>query len=549
MAQPTEAQPQLQLRIGQRIEAEHFRGTIRYVGEVPSTKGVWLGVEWDEKERGKHSGEHNGTKYFDCLFPGTGSFTRPSDKINVGQTLLAVLRERYVDEDKDVKDLFLGQSGIKVDVYDFERVKEKQKNLDQMVTVGLAHTNVATTADFEETQKTCPNITDLDLSSTLVETWKDVADICAPLSSLDVLRLNRNRFHPLTDQLSLDYGFRNLRCLALNRVYLTWDEVELLEPSMPKLKILQIGYNQFTELGKTNKTVPIMSQKVKGFANLKELHLEGNMFTDWNQILRLSHLPKLVSLDLSENKIENILGPQDENDFKALKSLRLNDNCLRDWTSIDHLGRYTGLTTVWLGENHFMDTGLMGQASGGSSHGTDSRIVTIARMPHMKNINGSEVTMKNRLDAELYYTKHVALSTKNMDQEAIRAIHPRFEELCQVHGPPDTSEEYLKATSEILKDRLIAITLVSKDSIDGPVKATFQKKLLGTMTVKSLKNLAQKLMRIPALRQEMVFLTNDPDYENVKVQVWFADDMRQISYYDVKEGEEIIVLDKNRANK
>jgi hypothetical protein len=50
------------------------------------------------------------------------------------------------------------------------------------------------------------------------------------------------------------------------------------------------------------------------------------------------------------------------------------------------------------------------------------------------------------------------------------------------------------------------------------VKATFQKNLLGTMKVKSLKNLAQKLMRIPAMRQDLVFLTDDPDYENVKVR-------------------------------
>jgi dynactin complex subunit len=59
------AQPQF--RVGQRIEVEDMRGTIRYIGEVPSTKGTWLGVEWDDKERGKHSGEHNGVKYFDCL--------------------------------------------------------------------------------------------------------------------------------------------------------------------------------------------------------------------------------------------------------------------------------------------------------------------------------------------------------------------------------------------------------------------------------------------------------------------------------------------------
>lgn len=31
---------------------------------------------------------------------------------------------------------------------------------------------------------------------------------------------------PLTSQPSLDYAFKNLRCLALNRVYFPWDEVQ-----------------------------------------------------------------------------------------------------------------------------------------------------------------------------------------------------------------------------------------------------------------------------------------------------------------------------------
>ncbi|KAK3810001.1 MAG: hypothetical protein J3Q66DRAFT_62075 [Benniella sp.] len=537
------AQPQF--RVGQRIEVEDMRGTIRYIGEIPSTKGTWLGVEWDDKERGKHSGEHNGVKYFDCLFPGTGSFTRPSDKIHVGQTLLEVLKDRYVDEEKSATELYLGQSKIKVDVYDFDRVKATQKNLHLMVTVGLAHTNVATAADFEETQKTCPSINDLDISSTLVETWKDVADICAPLSKLDVLRLNRNRFRPLETQPSLEYGFKNIRCLALNRVYVSWDEVELLEPSMPNVKILQIGYNLFTELGKSDSSAPIANQKVKGFANLEDLHLEGNLLSDWNQILRLSQLPKLKSLDLSENKFERILGPLDEGDFKTLVSLRLNENNLNEWSSIDQLGRYTAIKTVWLGKNPIMNMTLQGEMVDGRDR-HDARVTTIAKMPHLQNMNGSEITSKNRIDAELYYLKQVGMLTKGMDQAAIRSLHPQFERLCGIHGSPDVSEEYLKATSEMLKDRLLALTLVSKDSINGTVKASFQKNLLGTMKVKSLKNLAQKLMRIPAMRQDLVFLTDDPDYENVKVEVWLSDDMREISYYDVKDGVEIIVLDKSK---
>ena len=28
--------------------------------------GLWLGVEWDNPERGKHDGSHEGTVYFKC---------------------------------------------------------------------------------------------------------------------------------------------------------------------------------------------------------------------------------------------------------------------------------------------------------------------------------------------------------------------------------------------------------------------------------------------------------------------------------------------------
>ncbi|KAI1293410.1 hypothetical protein EDD11_008419 [Mortierella claussenii] len=521
-----------QLKVGQRIESEHVRGTIRYLGQVPSTKGEWIGVEWDDKERGKHSGEHNGVKYFECLFPGTGSFTRMSPKIHVGSTLLQVLNERYVDKEKDAQgQLYLGNSSIVVDVFDFERVKDRQRKLHLMEVVGLANTNVAYASDFDETQKT--SIQDLDLTATLVATWKDVADICAPLIHLDVLRLNRNRFQPLPDQPSFLYAFKNLRCLALNRVYMKWDEFTLLEPSLPNLQILQIGFNLFLELGKSeDSSTPVSLQKVKGFANLQELHLEGNIFEDWNQILRLSHLPKLASLDLSENKIKSVLAPHDEHDFRVLTSLRLADNLVQDWSSIDHIGRYTALKSVWIGNNPIMAKSPVNGLGGTASF--DPQTASIVRMPHVQHLNGSEVTKTSRLDAELYYLKHVAMTTQNTEPTAILALHPRFEELCQIHGRPDTGDEYRKATSEILKDRLIAITLVSKDKVDGPVKASFQRNVLGTMTVKSLKNLAQKLLRIPALRL---------------ITVPLKDDMRQILHYDVKDGEEIIVLDKTKMDK
>lgn len=71
--------------------------------------------------------------------------------------------------------------------------------------------------------------------------------------------------------------------------------MNLLEPSLPNLEILQIGFNLITELGKSDESSPVAEQKIKGFEKLENLHLEGNKLMDWNHVLRLSRFPKYVS--------------------------------------------------------------------------------------------------------------------------------------------------------------------------------------------------------------------------------------------------------------
>jgi len=57
-----------QFYIGRRLSYDSQLCTVRYIGEVTGTKsGTWLGVEWDDPTRGKHTGEHNGVKYFECM--------------------------------------------------------------------------------------------------------------------------------------------------------------------------------------------------------------------------------------------------------------------------------------------------------------------------------------------------------------------------------------------------------------------------------------------------------------------------------------------------
>ena len=60
-------------RIGTRILLSGYIGTIKFVGPVHGTAGTWLGVEWDDPQRGKHDGAKDGVQYFVCTWVVCGS--------------------------------------------------------------------------------------------------------------------------------------------------------------------------------------------------------------------------------------------------------------------------------------------------------------------------------------------------------------------------------------------------------------------------------------------------------------------------------------------
>ena len=55
-------------RLGERIEHDGQAATIRYIGPVPDKSESWLGIEYDEPSRGKHSGTVGRVELFDCEY-------------------------------------------------------------------------------------------------------------------------------------------------------------------------------------------------------------------------------------------------------------------------------------------------------------------------------------------------------------------------------------------------------------------------------------------------------------------------------------------------
>ena len=89
--------------IGCRVQIGECKATVKYVGEVQSQTGVWIGLEWDDAGRGKNDGSTGGCRYFQCRQAGAGSFMRHekfASQAMFGQIVLDSLKDRYGDQTK-----------------------------------------------------------------------------------------------------------------------------------------------------------------------------------------------------------------------------------------------------------------------------------------------------------------------------------------------------------------------------------------------------------------------------------------------------------------
>lgn len=219
-------------------------------------------------------------RYVDCVLivgagksnhSTAGSFVRPSRPADKPRGFLEALREKYSSEfleqelvrqqqghengfayGKDPLQDSIEISGKVVEKVGFDKIRQKLAELQELKIVLLDGLRVAgILADDDdaegverekacrEIEETCPKITELDLSRSLLTRWKDVNDICRRLGRLKVLKLkyvpsvasgfartklllnSGNRLGPVEDGLT----FAGITELHLNETLFSWDEV------------------------------------------------------------------------------------------------------------------------------------------------------------------------------------------------------------------------------------------------------------------------------------------------------------------------------------
>ncbi|RPD80376.1 hypothetical protein L226DRAFT_500829 [Lentinus tigrinus ALCF2SS1-7] len=540
--------------VGTRITHSGSLGTVRYVGPVDGTQGVWLGIEWDDPKRGKHDGVKDGKRYFTCLVPNSGSFVRPTAAgISYGVTFLHALTSKYIEiphGSASLEKVILGSSGgaIEVEAVGLDKIRNNLARLERLREVSLDNECVSRADSPGEIGRTCPGIRGLDLTKNLIATWGTVAAITVELQNLRSLSLNQNRLMPPDSSQLNAVAFQCLEELQISATLITWDEFQTLLPHMPALKAVEFGYNRM-------KAVSSNTWPANG--TVQVVNLDSNELDSFQDVCSALHnLSKIQRLILTSNAIPKIdPPPSDEESPKVdgtvsrsplhgIKHLALAFNRIATWHDIDMLQHWClELESLTLAGNPLIDD---------RSHASYARPFTIAKIPSLKSLDGAAISMRERRDSELLYLSHIAKQTfASVDEK--RAAHPQWEALSTKHGVTDAPAA--PEPQDTLSNRLTTIRIyhgasAPPTSLPADERARYlgqckteSLRVLSTMSVRTLRMKLIKSLKIPKARQGSVRLWMVlPDGHLVELDEEFAG--RDLAYWGVDEDTQFILVDE-----
>uniref|UniRef100_A0A8B9BLM1 Tubulin-specific chaperone E n=1 Tax=Anser brachyrhynchus TaxID=132585 RepID=A0A8B9BLM1_9AVES len=498
--------------LGRRVLCGTERATVRYVGGLPAAAGIWLGVEWDDPQRGKHDGTYEGTQYFKCRHPRGGSFIRPN-KANFGVDFLTAVKDRYGLKEQDVQNgtkntLVLGKKTV--ELIGMDSIAEQQSQLNLLVDISVRECAVSHAGQKEEISRTCGNIRHINLSKNLLSSWDTVTDIASQVPNLETLNISENKMKFPSTSISVLFSLK----ITLNIL------IYLFILCLFGAGLLILFVCLFFQCGRPDNVLQ----------TLKLLDLSDNQLLDGNQLHQIAHLPRLEQLILRNTGISSIHFPDSEfghktKMFPSLKRLAINDNKISQWSSINELEKLPSLRSLQCHNNPLMDT---------EKNPETLRQLIIAKISQLEVLNKSEILPAERKGAELDYRKIFGKEwlaaggnwnpERNKPSGEFRAAHPRYAALCLKYGAPEEGE--LKGQQPLtLKNQLLS---KSPEMV---------KIILSSMTIQRVKGLLYRLLKIPGSELKL-------SYESSKLagkEVELDNDLKPLQFYSIENGDCVLV--------
>ncbi|XP_025217247.1 tubulin-specific chaperone E isoform X1 [Theropithecus gelada] len=567
--------------IGRRVEVNGEHATVRFAGVVPPVAGPWLGVEWDNPERGKHDGSHEGTVYFKCRHPTGGSFIRPN-KVNFGTDFLTAIKNRYVLEDgpeEDRKEQIVTLGNKPVETVGFDSLMKQQSQLSKLQEVSLRNCAVSCAGEKGGVAEACPNIRRVDLSKNLLSSWDEVIHIADQLRHLEVLNLSENKLK-FPSGSALTGTFSALKVLVLNQTGITWAEAHVQCGSSRHSLDMQKDASKFVDLCMRQKcstsncvisakdhismwmnvakvlwcaawcpgleelylesnNIVISERPTDVLQTVKLLDLSSNQLIDENQLYLIAHLPRLEQLILSDVGISSIHFPDagigcKTSMFPSLQYLVVNDNQISQWSFFNELDKLPSLRAL---------SCLRNPLTKEDKEANMTRQLIIASIGQLKTLNKCEILPKERRTAELDYRKafgnewkqaggHQDPDKNRLSEEFLRA-HPRYQFLCLKYGAPEDWE--LKTQQPfMLKNQLLTLKIKYPDQLDQKV---LEKQLPGSMTIQKVKGWLSRLLKVPV--SDLLLSYESPKEPGIEIKL--ENDLQSLRFYSVENEDCLLV--------
>ncbi|XP_063699303.1 tubulin-specific chaperone E [Culicoides brevitarsis] len=509
-----------------RVKVQGFYGTIKYVGAVENHPGIWVGVEWDDVSRGKHDGVVKGIRYFQTSHPYSGTLVRLEKLLGDFQTLEEAIIDRYYEKDEIVLDESLIKEARQfmhaplLEIVGMDKIRQKQSHLDELCDVSVAGAPINRCGDLTRFRQ----ITNLDLSSTLISNWGVVMQVVEQLKNLQYLDLSNNRIRvPAEAEISEFASVANkVKGINLRNNGITnWHEVLKIAKLWPNIEFLSLQDNS---VGKIEKFT-----KENVFQKLEKLDLQGNKLENFENIVNLGHLKQLKELLLSNNNFTEVKMPdcnyqQKLDIFVALQKINLRDNFIKDdiacFNELDKLASLENLSySTSTGERY-----------------EDWSYKAIALITGLKVLNKRRIEDSDRRNAEidtwkLLFEKWFELSDDEIGREKFLNKFRAYPKLLLKYGTPEmhivgAGAKKKSGTYKILLEHL------------GSGKR-IERKLPSKMSIQALYGLISKLFAGVLDGNDFGLEAVDPRCENIRVPL--DPSSKTIDYYSIKEGDTILI--------
>ena len=358
--------------LGKRVELNEKTAKIKYVGPLKhkkdcNEKEIWLGLEWEDKTRGKHNGTVEGFEYFKTTNGDNSGSLIKMTKVNVGQTFKGALGYKYNfyeeegnDYHKDIdkaleKDNFIvtDKKIINIELVGKEKAAKKFSEFEYMPCIDLNYSYINSLGT--DLSNILPRLKELSLSRTLLTKWSEMLDILVQFKNLNLLNFSENilifddEFDSLIKKFEEGEIKQHLNTLVLNKCDLDTYHLIKLSPIFTCLDYLYLKDNRINpescEKSEHKKYIEEnISNIEKNTPNLKYLSLEHNKINEFFFGYKIFKSPKLKYINLNQNIISDLIpeGKQDENDKimesfkKSMEHILLDYNMFKkeDYTKI-----------------------------------------------------------------------------------------------------------------------------------------------------------------------------------------------------------------------